>query len=103
MVYYTKTFLFIGKYGSSADNLVSATIVLADGSVEQLSSTSNPELFWAIRGCGFNFGIIYEFVIKAYEHPNDVYVGMLMFSGEKYEEVSEAVKELSINIKEDEF
>src|SRR3954452_8907214 len=96
-----RRFLFIGKYGFSTDNLVSATIVLADGSVEQLSSTSNPELFWAIRGCGFNFGIIYEFVIQAYEHPNDVYAGMLMFPGEMFEEVSEVVKELSINTKDD--
>ncbi|RIA87310.1 hypothetical protein C1645_878136 [Glomus cerebriforme] len=50
------------KYGLSINNLVAATIVLADGSVKQLSATSNPDLFWAIRGCGFNFGVIYEFL-----------------------------------------
>ena len=83
------------------DNLVVATIVLADGSVKQVSSTSNPDLFWAIRGCGYNFGVVYELVIKAHEHPNDVYCGMLVFPGEKYEEVYEKVKDLDITKQHD--
>jgi len=85
-----------GKHGLSMDNLVAATIVLADGSVEQISSTSNPDLFWAIRGCGYNFGVVYELVIKAHDHPNDVYAGMLAFPKEKYKEVYEKVKDLDL-------
>jgi len=103
---YTNVYLFIfivGKYGSSVDNLVGATIVLADGSVKQLSSTSNPDLLWAIRGCGFNFGVVYEFVIQAHEHPNNVHAGMLVFPGEKYEEICEKSNELVAKMKDDEL
>src|ERR1051325_3789775 len=96
-------YLLIGKYGLSIDSLVAATVVLADGSVKQLSATSNPDLFWAIRGCGFNFGVVYEFVIQAYDHPNNVHAGMLIFPGEKYEVICEKVKELTTNIKDDEL
>src|ERR1051325_10010372 len=78
------------------DNLVAATLVLADGSVKQLSATSNPDLFWAIRGCGYNFGVVYEFVFKAHEHPNDVHAGMLVFPGEKFADLVEKMNDLGI-------
>ncbi|HEX5069760.1 MAG TPA: FAD-binding oxidoreductase [Vicinamibacterales bacterium] len=45
------------RFGMALDNLRSATLVLADGSVETVSATHKPDLFWAIRGGGGNFGI----------------------------------------------
>src|SRR5215203_1321826 len=45
------------KYGLALDNLRSADMVLADGSVVRASAGENPDLFWAIRGGGGNFGI----------------------------------------------
>jgi FAD/FMN-containing dehydrogenase len=45
------------KHGLALDNLLSATMVMADGSVMQASTEENPDLFWAIRGGGGNFGI----------------------------------------------
>jgi hypothetical protein len=45
------------KYGLALDNLVAAEIVTADGTVLQTSATEHPDLFWAIRGGGGNFGI----------------------------------------------
>src|SRR5215475_4699281 len=45
------------KYGLALDNLRSAEMVMADGSVRQASANENPDLFWAIRGGGGNFGI----------------------------------------------
>jgi FAD/FMN-containing dehydrogenase len=47
----------MGKYGLALDNLRSADIVLADGRVVHASDAENPDLFWAIRGGGSNFGI----------------------------------------------
>lgn len=45
------------KYGLALDNLRSAEMVMADGTVTRASADENPELFWAIRGGGGNFGI----------------------------------------------
>jgi FAD/FMN-containing dehydrogenase len=45
------------KYGLALDNLVSAEMVMADGSVRRAAADENPDLFWAIRGGGGNFGI----------------------------------------------
>ena len=49
------------KYGLALDNLRSAELVMADGSVRRASADSDPDLFWAIRGGGGNFGIVASF------------------------------------------
>lgn len=56
-----------GQYGTVADNLVSARIVLADGRVFVASEKESSDLFWAIRGCGPNFGIVTEFTYKLHK------------------------------------
>jgi FAD/FMN-containing dehydrogenase len=55
------------KYGYCVDNLVSAEVVTADGAVRTASAQENPDLFWAIRGAGSNFGVVtaFEFAL----HP----------------------------------
>ncbi len=56
----------MGKYAMAVDNLVSAEIVLASGEALPVSEQSEPDLFWAIRGGGGNFGVVTSFDYRAY-------------------------------------
>jgi hypothetical protein len=66
------------KHGLVVDNLISCTVVLADGSVVKASDTENQDLFWALRGAGQNFGVGIEFEFRAHEQ-GDVWAGFMMF------------------------
>ncbi|KAI9372369.1 hypothetical protein BJX61DRAFT_534029 [Aspergillus egyptiacus] len=68
-----------GRYGLIIDNLLSAKIVLADGRIITTSPTSEPDLFWAIRGAGQSFGVVVEFEFQAYEQKHDVWSAHLVF------------------------
>jgi FAD/FMN-containing dehydrogenase len=50
----------MGKYGLACDNLRSVNIVMADGKMLTASSSTNKDLFWAVRGAGANFGVVTE-------------------------------------------
>ena len=55
---------FSRSMGLTIDNLLAATVVLADGSVVQTDSEREPDLFWALKGGGGNFGIVTQFTFR---------------------------------------
>jgi hypothetical protein len=68
----------MSKYGAACDNLVSAQLVTVHGRQLQVSQNSNPDLFWAIRGGGGNFGVATALEYRL--HPvTDVVAGTLMY------------------------
>src|SRR3712207_8549601 len=70
------TTLFRSKYGLTVDHLRSVDIVTADGRLLRASADEHPDLFWAVRGGGGNFGIItsLEFDLKprSEEHTSEL-------------------------------
>lgn len=66
----------IRKYGMTIDNLISAQVVTADGTVLTASASENDDLFWALRGGGGNFGIVTSFEFQA--HPVTTVLGGLL-------------------------
>jgi hypothetical protein len=65
------------KYGLTIDDLLAAEVVTADGRIRQVDADHEPDLFWAIRGGGGNFGVVTRLQLRL--HPVDTVVGgMLM-------------------------
>jgi len=74
------------RYGLALDNLLSAELVLADGSLVTADAATNPELFWALRGGGGNFGAVTAMRIRL--HPvRELLAGLILFSWHEAEAV----------------
>jgi FAD/FMN-containing dehydrogenase len=64
--------------GLAIDSLRSARVVTAEGDVVTASELENPDLFWALRGGGGNFGIVTEFEFELTSHPSEILAGMVL-------------------------
>jgi FAD/FMN-containing dehydrogenase len=71
------------RAGLSADNLVAAEVVTADGRVLAASERDNPDLFWALRGGGGNFGVVTSFTYRLHEVGPLVHLGLFFWGQEQ--------------------
>ncbi len=79
----------MAKYGLASDNLLAVELVTAEGDVLRVDGTSHPDLFWALRGGGGNFGVATSFTFRLRKvgtivggliaHPIDAAPGLLRF------------------------
>jgi FAD/FMN-containing dehydrogenase len=80
------------KYGLTIDNLLEADVVLADGSFVIASKRDHPELFWALRGGGGNFGVVTSFLFQAHS-VKMVYAGPIFWDAEHAKEIMRAYRD----------
>jgi len=80
------------KYGLAANSVAAIQIVTADGRVVVADHQHEPDLFWALRGAGGNFGVVTAIELELYP-VGDVYAGMLVYPWERSSEVLRAWRE----------
>jgi FAD/FMN-containing dehydrogenase len=89
------------KYGMTVDNLVSAEMVTAGGGQIRVSDKENPELFWAIRGGGGNFGIVTRFEFKLYPVGPEITAGLFVFPFDQARQVLKKYREFAMSAPEE--
>ena len=85
----------MGKHGLSCDNLISADLVDAEGRHFSASAAENPDLFWAIRGGGGNFGIVTAFEFQLHS-LNSVHGGILLYPRGKATDLIRQYRDISL-------
>jgi hypothetical protein len=84
-----------GKHGLSLDNLLAAEVVTADGEMVRASAEEHPDLFWALRGAGANFGVVTSFEYRLHPVGPTVLGGMVIHPLPKAREVLRFYREFA--------
>src|SRR6266700_1530064 len=74
---------FSRKHGLTCDNFVSLELVRASGEVIEVNAGSHPELFWALRGGGGNFGVVTRFTFRAHDFGPMMRIGVSVYEPEQ--------------------
>ena len=88
------------KCGLTIDNMLSADVVLANGKFARASARENPNLFWALRGGGGNFGVVTAFTFKLHK-IDTVYAGPMLYDLSDAAEVMKWYRQFIIKAPED--
>ncbi|KAL8638721.1 MAG: hypothetical protein Q9228_004148 [Teloschistes exilis] len=87
-----------GFYGLVLDNIIDMNVVLANGTRTFVSATSNPDLYWAMRGAGHNFGIVTRLTYKIHDEISPTwYTTTMIFKQDKLEPVFNQLNKLIAN------
>ena len=81
------------KFGLTIDSLLSADVVTADGGQLRASPTENPDLFWALRGGGGNFGVVTSFEFELHEAGPEVLSGLVVHPIENAGEILKSYRQ----------
>ena len=85
----------MGAFGATVDNLLSVELVLANGNVVRASVQEHPDLFWATRGGGGNFGVATKFEFALHAVGPEVFAGAVYYSFEDTKEVLQAFRDVA--------
>jgi FAD/FMN-containing dehydrogenase len=93
--------ILMRRFGLSCDNLISADIVTADGTFLTASETENPDLFWALRGGGGNFGVVTSFEYRLHPVGPMIYGGLIIHPIERAREVARLYRDFTATAPDD--
>jgi FAD/FMN-containing dehydrogenase len=83
------------RFGWTVDNLTEVEIVTADGQVRIANRDQHPELFWALRGGGGNFGVVTRFSFRLHQVGPMITGGLIIWSAERADEVLATYRDLT--------
>jgi FAD/FMN-containing dehydrogenase len=83
------------RFGWTVDNLAEVEIVTADGAIRTANRDQHPELFWALRGGGGNFGVVTRFTFRLHQVGPMITGGLIIWSAERADEVLAAYRDLT--------
>ena len=83
------------RFGWTVDNLAEVEVVCADGRIRTANRDQHPELFWALRGGGGNFGVVTRFSFHLHEVGPTITGGLIVWSAERAAEVLAAYRDLT--------
>jgi hypothetical protein len=89
------------KYGLTIDNVTGAQIITADGRIRRISAEAEPDLFWAIRGGGGNFGVVTEFEYRLHPFDRNVLSGNILWPVDQARDVLEFYAEWSAGLSDE--
>jgi hypothetical protein len=89
------------KYGLAVDNVTGAQLVTADGQIRHVSADNEPDLFWAIRGGGGNFGVATEFEFQLHPFDRNVLSGSIVWPIDQARDVLEFYAEWSAGLSDE--
>lgn len=92
----------MGEYGLMVDNVLSMNLVTAAGTMQTVTASSDPDLWFALRGAGANFAIVTSAVMKSYPTPraqNGAWLGALIYSPDSIEALVGAINGLTLSPK----
>ncbi|CCF39634.1 FAD binding domain-containing protein [Colletotrichum higginsianum] len=93
---------FSGLYGWACDNVDSYDVVIATGAIVRVTETSFPDLFWALRGGGNNFGLVVGFNFRTVPLPGgNMWGGSRTYTEEQFPRIAEAYANIIANAEED--
>ncbi len=89
------------KYGMTVDNLTAVDVVTAEGQFIRANEWEHPDLFWATRGGGGNFGVVTRFEFKLHQVGTQVFSGLVVFSLDEGVSILKQYREYASNLDND--
>ena len=89
------------KHGLACDNLVAADVVTADGDLVRVSETENPDLLWALRGGGANFGVVTSLELRLHPLEREILAGLVLHPAERAQDALRLFRDLMLDAPEE--